>query len=111
MAKGKVSSLLNGIGGRNGDVVYYMWGDKLCSRKYVVPANPDTEAQHCHRSLFAEAMAAWKLLSEDEKQVYRKKSRKLRIHGHNLFIKQYMKSHKHEKAPETRPARLSETEL
>lgn len=98
MAKAELDVLFTEYNGHMDNMVYYtVWG-KTYARRYVIPHNPKSEAQQAHRSLFAEAMAGWKLLSEDLKQLYRKKTRKLRMHAHNLFIKEYMKSHKHERS-------------
>jgi len=97
MAKIKLDVLFTEFNGHCGDMVYYkVWGN-VYARKYVIPHNPKTEAQQCHRSLFAEGMAQWKLLSEDEKQQYRRKARRLPMHAHNLFVKQYINLNKNNK--------------
>ncbi len=98
MAKAKLESYLTSMSGRLNDMVYYNIGKKTYVRKYVVPQNPKSEQQQSNRSLFAEAMAMWKTLCENDKQQYRKKARKLPMHGHNLFISQYIKLHKDERA-------------
>jgi len=100
MAKIELDVLFTELNGRCGDMVYYkVWGN-VYARKYVIPHNPKTEAQQCHRSLFAEGMAQWKLLGEDEKQQYRRKARKLPMHAHNLFVKQYINNNKQKAVPQ-----------
>ncbi|HNX23510.1 MAG TPA: hypothetical protein PKG60_05650 [Spirochaetota bacterium] len=100
MAKTDLNSFLTSLNGHYGDSVYYTIGRKTYVRKYVKPHNPGSEAQQSQRLLFAEAMASWKLLTEVEKQIYKKKAKKLSMHGHNLFIKRYIRIHKHEKTSE-----------
>ena len=97
MAKAKLKSYLQSMSGRIDDTVYSTIGKKTYARKYVIPHNPKSESQQFNRSLFTKAMSMWKNLSADEKQQYRKKARKLTMHGHNLFISRYIKLHKHEK--------------
>lgn len=92
MAKVKLPSYLISIDGRIGDMVYYRAGKTICARRYVVPENPRSASQQSQRSLFAAAMAAWKLLCEDEKMQFRKRARRLSMRGHNLFIREYIKS-------------------
>ena len=99
MAKIKLDALFTELSGRCGGLVYYKVWDKVYARKYIIPHNPKSEAQESQRSLFTEAMTEWKLLSEDVKQQYRKKTRKLRMHAHNLFIQQYIKLNKNNKKP------------
>jgi len=94
MAKVELVSFLTSLNGHLGNSVYYTVGKKVYVRRYVKPSNPRSEAQQSHRSLFAEAMALWKLLSADEKLQYKKKSKNLAMHGHNLFIREYIKLNK-----------------
>jgi len=98
MAKAELDVLFTGLKGHLGNVVYYnMWG-RTYVRRYVVPANPNSEAQSAQRSLFARGMAAWKMLTDDEKLLYKKKARNLKrvrrrvMHAHNLFISEYIES-------------------
>lgn len=41
---------------------------------------------------FAAAMAAWQALTDEEKMPYTLRAKKLKMHAHNLFIKEYMLS-------------------
>jgi hypothetical protein len=101
MAKVKLDSMFTENSGHLDNIVYYtVWG-KTYARKYVIPHNPKSEAQQAHRSLFAEGMAEWKLQSDEVKQQYRKKTRKLPMHAHNLFISDYIEAHKHDKTAES----------
>ena len=93
MAKVKLPSYLTGLNGRMGDAVIYKSGNRICMRIYVKPHNPKTEPQQANRRLFAEAMAAWKKLSDEEKYHYRKRTRRLDMLPHNLFVKEYMQAH------------------
>jgi len=93
MAKIEYDSFINNIHGRMGDAVHYNFRTRKCMRIYVVPRNPGTELQQKNRALFAEAMASWKTLTPEEKYYYRKRTRKLAMHPHNLYIREYMKAH------------------
>ncbi len=93
MAKIEYDSFINNIHGRVGDAVHYSFRTRKCMRIYVVPRNPGTEPQQKNRGLFAEAMASWKTLTPEEKYYYRKRTRKLAMHPHNLYIREYMKVH------------------
>lgn len=92
MAKAGLKSYIKSMNGRCGDYVYYSVGKKLFVRDYVVPRNPGTEAQQKNRSLFASAMASWKLLNEAQKNRFRKRAARFNMLGHNLFIREYMSS-------------------
>lgn len=96
MARAELTSILTSYSGRNGNMVFYTVGKRVYARRYVKPYNPESEAQQSQRSLFAEAMAAWKMLSADEKYPFRKKAKKLPMHAHNLFIKDYIKTRRQE---------------
>ncbi len=93
MAKVELVSYLSEINGRIEDVVLYASGGKEYMRRYVKPRNPKTESQQANRKLFAEAMASWKLLTSEEKKKYRQKTRRLNMHPHNLYIREYIKAH------------------
>ena len=58
-------------------------------RAYAVPKNSETELQTEHRRRFAEASAAWKRLTPEERQAYNRAAR--RMSGYNLFIKRVLK--------------------
>lgn len=96
MAKVQLDVLFNDLSGHIGNMVYYSVRGKTYARQYVIPDNPRSELQTSHRNLFAEAMAEWKKLGTDEKLVYKKRSRRLAMHGHNLFVSEYIKSHRNQ---------------
>lgn len=95
MAKTKLKSYLMSINGEIDGLVYYTVGRKTFARKYVKPRNPRSADQQSNRLLFAEAMAVWKTLGEEDQKKYRKKAQRTSMHGHNLFISQYIKLQKH----------------
>jgi hypothetical protein len=109
MAKTKLKSYLASISGKADGLVHYSIGRKTYARKYVIPRNPRSEAQQSNRSLFAEAMAVWKTLGEDDKKQYRKKVMGTSMHGHNLFISRYIKLHKHEHSAKIKTIQSVET--
>ena len=94
-----LNPLINKISGRMGNVVFYKRRDKQCARIYVIPCNPDTEAQKAVRGTFAKAVESWQSLTQDEKFNYARKARHLQMSGYNYYISIYMKnniSHKTE---------------
>jgi hypothetical protein len=82
-AKGQVAKLIiyryNGRYGRQ-DVYPYVLGE-----------NPKTEAQQANRVKFKEAMAAWKVLPEEDKALFEHRVINRKMCGKNLFVKEYMK--------------------
>jgi len=62
--------------------------------RFVVPKNPRTETQQNWRAVFIAAMAAWKLLTENQKSVYNERAKRFQIHGVNLFVREWLNSNK-----------------
>lgn len=56
------------------------------------PTNPRTVPQQANRSKFADACAAWPLLTDDEKAKYNAIGKKRGRPGRSLFISWYMKN-------------------
>jgi hypothetical protein len=80
----KISGYLYGF-------VFYMRNGKQCVRDYVIPNNPDTDAQRKVRHTFTDAVKSWQLLSLDEKHRHNRKARNLQMSGYNMYISIYMK--------------------
>lgn len=57
---------------------------------YYQPANPQTPTQMNWRFIFAEAIAAWKALSEQEKKTWNTKAAKRSTRGTYLFRSRYL---------------------
>lgn len=96
MAKIDTPSYIKIPAGRMGDAVLYSVGSRTYMRSYVIPRNPKTPLQQKNRSLFAEAMASWKSLTDEEKYIYKKRTMTLNMLPHNLYIKEYIKASKQE---------------
>jgi hypothetical protein len=60
---------------------------------FYVPSNPRTLAQQANRQKFADAMLAWKNLTELEKERYNKEAKSKMLFGWNVFIKEYFAMH------------------
>jgi len=61
---------------------------------YYTPSNPQTPAQQANRATFTAGVAAWQALTENQKDVYRKRSTRLRFAtGFTLYMSEYMFSH------------------
>lgn len=67
-------------------------GVKTIRMKFYTPTNPRTVPQQANRTKFANAMAAWQGLTEEEKEVYRTRAKKRSMFGWGLFIREYFTS-------------------
>lgn len=56
---------------------------------FYSPTNPQTELQQANRQKFADAMASWGELTNEEKKVYNKRAKKRNMFGWGLFIREY----------------------
>lgn len=61
--------------------------------RYYAPTNPRTVKQQAHRQKFADAVAAWQLLTPAEKHVYNQQAKRPGQHGYSRFISWYLKNH------------------
>ena len=84
--------MIKSLHGRIGDTVYVFRKGKQHTRPYVIPRNPDTPAQRARRSVFADAVRAWKELSVEEKEGLNKEACRMKRSGYNLFIGRYMRT-------------------
>jgi hypothetical protein len=91
MATATPNILINSIRGRIGNVVFYTRYGRQCVRTYVIPRNPDTEAQRAVRRSFADAVASWQAMPPEEQHEYNRKARYLNMSGYNLYISNYLK--------------------
>ncbi len=98
MAEVKLNPVFEGMSGKAGDIVFFCRYGKQYARAYVIPKNPDTEAQRINRHIFAEAVEKWQNLSRIEKEMYNKKTRQRSCSGYNLFISLYIKRRKNRAA-------------
>jgi len=55
-----------------------------------IPFNPRTEKQQQGREFFKQGMSEWRGLSEPEKEIYRAATKRLPMHGVNLFLKFFL---------------------
>jgi hypothetical protein len=91
MATAKTDIFINSISGRLGNIVFYTNRGRQCVRAYVIPRNPDTEAQRYIRRSFGDAVRSWQALSPEERHSYNRKARYLNMSGYNLYISNYLK--------------------
>ena len=57
------------------------------------PTNPQTVPQQANRSIFADAVAAWDVLTTNEKRAYNERATKKSRVGRQMFISEYMRTH------------------
>lgn len=60
---------------------------------FYAPTNPQTVPQQANRQKFADAMAEWGTLTEEEKAPYIFRAKKLYMIGYNLYVREYMATH------------------
>ena len=81
--------------GKVGDYVYrYYPGIALQRVPYYTPTNPRTGKQQTWREIFADAIAAWKALSEAEKRQWNREAVKKGTRGTYLFRSWYLKTNR-----------------
>lgn len=91
MAKVTLASYFTEMSGRLGNYVFYNSYDMEYVRSYVIPQNPDTDAQKAVRKTFGDAVRSWQSLTFEEHLKYNKKARRLQLSGYNLYISIYIK--------------------
>jgi len=80
--------------GKVGDYVYrYYPGVCLQRVPYYTPTNPRSAAQQLMRKVFADATAAWKALSEEERAWWRREAQSRGMLGPHYFQSRYIKTH------------------
>lgn len=62
--------------------------------KLYEPTNPQTETQQAWRGVFADAVAAWQSLTDEEKKEYSDLHYPTRMSGYNRFISKYLKDNR-----------------
>ncbi len=98
MARTELNPMFTESNGKMDKVVHYNRLGTQCVRKYVIPANPDTEAQRENRCSFASAVKTWQQMPEDKKSFWNKKASILRRKGKNgktgysVFLSHYLKN-------------------
>lgn len=61
---------------------------------FYKPSNPQTLAQQAWRYIFRDAIDAWRLLSPEQKAVWKQKGARRMIPAYNAFISAYLLIHK-----------------
>lgn len=57
------------------------------------PFNPQSVAQTSRRAIFADGMAEWATLTEDQKAFWHRRSKNMKRRGRDTFISDYLKTH------------------
>src|SRR2546422_8999383 len=70
------------------DMVASTWKGHEYLREYVIPKDPKTELQLERRAVFRDAVAAWHVLTQDEKAAHNREARGMS--GFNLFVSRYL---------------------
>lgn len=94
--KGAIEDIPLGVTARCkvGDYIFrYRPGIGQERMDYYTPTNPRTDEQQAWRAVFAEGIAAWHTLSDEEKEEWRQKAEKKRMVGQHLFQSVYLRTH------------------
>jgi hypothetical protein len=67
-------------------------GQFIERKRFYIPANPRSEPQQANRSKFANAISGWQNLTNEQKNQYNERAKRLKMSGYNLYIKIYMLS-------------------
>lgn len=68
-------------------------GRDLQMRAHVIPADPKTAAQLHRRAVFADAVSAWRALTDAERAALNQRAKRYHLSGWNLFISTYLREH------------------
>lgn len=66
---------------------------KYIRENFYIPKEPGTGKQPATWNNFKNGMAAWKALTSEEKQEYNIRANKMKLHGVNLFLREWLNSH------------------
>ena len=66
---------------------------KFYREPFYIVKNPRTVPQQANRQKMADAVSAWQLLTDEQKQVYNKRAVGKKLFGYQLFLKEYLLSH------------------
>ena len=95
--KGTIDNIPLGVTIRRkvGDYVFrWQPGVGQLRMAYYTPTNPRTGKQQAWREIFAEGIAAWHALSEEEKEEWKQKAKKRRMVGQHYFQSIWLKAHR-----------------
>ncbi len=60
---------------------------------YYITKNPRTIPQQANRQKYADGVAAWQALTDEQKNQYNINAKRKNFSGYNLFLKEYLLSH------------------
>ncbi len=86
------SPLLAGASGRAADAVAATWKGIAYIRKFVIPANPKTDAQTAVREAFAACVSLWRSLTTEVKTFLDTYGTGYAMSGYNVFISKNRKA-------------------
>jgi hypothetical protein len=80
------------LGSPEQDFYFQRDGNKICLTRNNTPVLPPTEAQQERRSFFAQAVAAWQALTDQQKTAYSqaKDAHDRRLPGYQYFLHLYL---------------------
>jgi len=73
---------------------HYNGGKYTVQEKFYNPVNNKHATQQTWRGRFADAISAWQALTTSQKEVYRIKSNGKQMSGYNVFLHEYLITHR-----------------
>lgn len=69
-------------------------GPKVSRENFYFPTQNRTPGQQAWRAVFASGKEAWDILTFEQKGVYNKRAIRYKFSGYNLFMREYLSSHR-----------------
>ena len=73
---------------------FYFGKPYISKMKFYRPTNPQTVPQQAWRAVFTDGFNAWQALTTEQKNVWRLRAKFKRMTGFNLFMSEYLNTHK-----------------
>ena len=67
-------------------------GQRTVREKFYWPTQTMTPAKAASQAKWAAGMTAWSNLTTEQKNVYNERAKHLKMHGSNLYMREYMRS-------------------
>ncbi len=91
----QMEEMCEDIHGKVGETVYRHYpGIALQRVPYYTPTNPRSGRQQTWRTIFAEGIAAWHALTEEEKAWWKEQAQKRGMVGQHYFQSVWLKTHR-----------------
>ncbi|HON80484.1 MAG TPA: hypothetical protein PK544_18480 [Spirochaetota bacterium] len=91
MAQVDLNPAFLGMRGAVGSVVFFTRNGKTFTRKRVPQRNPKTPAQMIIRNSMKQAVAEWRAMDREEKEIWNRRGREVKRTGYHCYLGRRMK--------------------